>query len=411
MIAFYKIPEHYHLRPHAFSTDELVTFDEIYLHHVDRHLTQQQTFNWNEKYSLFEVKCTQKEAELFRLIGKITIARVRMLTYCKHYGFHYHICDCDRMISKYESVIKINSDRNVQDETPYSVHEIEDDETPRPLIEQKFIVYKDEAIANQFCPIIHMDGEQLSYVTIKFGKILGKRALIDTGACGNAIPQDFYSKLKNTSDVKLGDLEEPDFSIVKLASGKKLNVVGQAQISFSLAGIPFSEKFLILPEMNSIILGNPFFKKNAIDISPKMNLLRLPELTIQMNSLTSNKTRQTQFKIQCAQKLVIKPNHQEIIKCKIEDKKEKFDFLSGVVTPLRKFEKKTGLCLITSLSTVEKGNVVSLSAINVTDHPITVTYGCPIATFEFLSSEQAEKLYPVDPQLIALAKLRIQHRG
>ena len=125
-----------------------------------------------------------------------------------------------------------------------------------------------------------------------------------------------------------------------------------------------------------------------------------------MNSLTSNKTRQTQFKIQCAQKLVIKPNHQEIIKCKIEDKKKKFDFLSGVVTPLRKFEKKTGLCLITSLSTVEKGNVVSLSAINVTDHPITVTYGCPIATFEFLSSEQAEKLYPVDPQLIALAKLR-----
>ena len=133
--------------------------------------------------------------------------------------------------------------------------------------------------------------------------------------------------------------------------------------------------------MNSIILGNPFFKKNEIDISPKLNLLKLPELTIQMNSLTSTKPFGTPLNIICSRKIVIQPNQQEIIICKIEDKKKVFDDMSGVVTPKRKFEKNTGLCLLTSLSTVQKGNVLNLCAINVTEHLVNFPYVCTVATF------------------------------
>ena len=37
--------------------------------------------------------------------------------------------------------------------------------------------------------------------------------------------------------------------------------------------------------MNSVVLGNPFFKKHNITIDPKNNLLQLPNLTVQLNKI------------------------------------------------------------------------------------------------------------------------------
>ena len=42
---------------------------------------------------------------------------------------------------------------------------------------------------------------------------------------------------------------------------------------------------------------------------------------------------------------------------------------------------------------------------NITDHPITISKGEEIAKFSFLTSDQAEKLLEVDPQLINVAKM------
>ena len=42
---------------------------------------------------------------------------------------------------------------------------------------------------------------------------------------------------------------------------------------------------------------------------------------------------------------------------------------------------------------------------NITDHPITINKGEEIAKFLFLTSDQAEKLLDVDPQLINVAKM------
>ena len=42
---------------------------------------------------------------------------------------------------------------------------------------------------------------------------------------------------------------------------------------------------------------------------------------------------------------------------------------------------------------------------NITDHPVTINKGEEIAKFSFLTSDQAEKLLEVDPQLINVAKM------
>ena len=41
--------------------------------------------------------------------------------------------------------------------------------------------------------------------------------------------------------------------------------------------------------MNSVILGNCFFKKHDFSIDPKNNLLKLPDLTVQLNQIVPEK--------------------------------------------------------------------------------------------------------------------------
>ena len=43
---------------------------------------------------------------------------------------------------------------------------------------------------------ISAEGENLMYVPLKFENDARRKALIDTGACANAMPADFYEKLK-----------------------------------------------------------------------------------------------------------------------------------------------------------------------------------------------------------------------
>ena len=72
-------------------------------------------------------------------------------------------------------------------------------------------------------------------------------------------------------------LEQRFFNSVRMASGQRVSVDKQAKISFQIGPHYFQDSFLILPTMNSVILGNPFFKKHHITIDPKNHLLQLPD--------------------------------------------------------------------------------------------------------------------------------------
>ena len=60
-----------------------------------------------------------------------------------------------------------------------------------------------------------------------------------------------------------------EISKVKLPSGQLVPVRGQIQLEFSIAEQHFKEQFLVLPNTNSIILGNPIFKNNSNELYPR----------------------------------------------------------------------------------------------------------------------------------------------
>ena len=145
-------------------------------------------------------------------------------------------------------------------------------------------------------------------------------ALVDTGAFSSALTPDHLTKirLKNPNAIS----NESKTSIpVKVANGQKLSTLGSVVLTFKLGGQSFSEPFLLLKTMNRPILGLPFFEKNNITINPSNRTLSFPEMTLQLNEIASlegkitKSFRRKSYYLKTQQKLVIKPNTQEVSNC------------------------------------------------------------------------------------------------
>ena len=234
--------------------------------------------------------------------------------------------------------------------------------------------------------VILLEGENLMYIPLKFENKLRRRALIDTGACANAMPADFYTKLKQESPNFISELQQASFLNVKLASGRTVKVLTQVDVKFKVNDHNFQDSFLILPSMNSVVLGNPFFKKYNIEISPGENLLKLPEMTYQLNEIAipkegRRKIPKSRYPVFMCQKTTVKPQNQEILYTQIEFSKN-LEVHIGAIIPLEEYENSTELKLSSSVVTVGKDNIVSILALNLNDHSITFPKNKQVAVFQ-----------------------------
>ena len=234
--------------------------------------------------------------------------------------------------------------------------------------------------SGQWINSISHEGDLLSYVPLKFSTNQQRKALIDTGASAKAISEKDYQELK-----PFGTPLPPPSEVnkVKLASGQLIPVRGQIELTFSIAKHPFKEKFLVLPNTNSIILGNPFFKNNSIELYPKENLMELPDITLQLNEIQPNpkeKQAKPQYTVRTLEKITIAPNQQTTLKCGLIPKRI-FTDVCGIVEPKLSFEDKTGLCITSSLSRTEPNGYLYLSALNLQNNEITIPRNSDIAFF------------------------------
>ena len=214
------------------------------------------------------------------------------------------------------------------------------------------------------------------YIPLKFENDVRRKALIDTGACANAMPAHFYEKLKTQCPNSVSELQQASLLNVKVASGRTVKVLAQVDVKFKINEHQFDDVFLILPSMNSVVLGNPFFKKYHIEISPGENLLKLPDMTYQLNEIKlpshgRKKIPKTKYPVCLLQKIVIKPHQQEILYAKI-DVPKKLEGHTGIVIPDEEFEETTDLKLSSAVVKVGKDNNISIIAINLNEHNVTL---------------------------------------
>ena len=47
----------------------------------------------------------------------------------------------------------------------------------------------------EVCAVLPLEGENLSYVRLKFSSQIKRKVLIDTGSCANVLPETFFNDL------------------------------------------------------------------------------------------------------------------------------------------------------------------------------------------------------------------------
>ena len=134
--------------------------------------------------------------------------------------------------------------------------------------------------------VIPTEGTVLTYMKIRLAPSLQRRVLIDTGACANVISKQTFDEIKNEKTLFAPyKTAKSSLKQVRLAGGQLVSIETEVTIEFCMAGMNFTETFLVLNSANSTILGNPFFKKHHIHVCSKYNLLHFPDLTLQINEI------------------------------------------------------------------------------------------------------------------------------
>ena len=118
----------------------------------------------------------------------------------------------------------------------------------------------DDAHSNALNILISAKGESLMYIPLKFENNVRRKALIDTGACANAMPADFYEKLKTQCPNSISELQQASLLNVKVASGRTAKVLAQVDVKFKINEHEFDDVFLILPSMKCCF-RQPIFQK------------------------------------------------------------------------------------------------------------------------------------------------------
>ena len=72
------------------------------------------------------------------------------------------------------------------------------------------------------------------YIPLKFESNVRRKALVDTGACANAMPADFYKKQKDESPNSVLEQQQAPLLNVKVASGWTVKVLAQVEVKFNV---------------------------------------------------------------------------------------------------------------------------------------------------------------------------------
>ena len=102
----------------------------------------------------------------------------------------------------------------------------------------------DDTHSNALNILISAEGENLMYIPLKFENDVRRKALIVTGACANAMPADFYEKLKTMPKLHFRITASITLN-VKVASGRTVKVLAQVDVKFKINEHQFDDVFLI----------------------------------------------------------------------------------------------------------------------------------------------------------------------
>lgn len=230
-------------------------------------------------------------------------------------------------------------------------------------------------------------------------------ALIDTGAYSNAMSDQIFQNIESVNPELVSAKRNISNESVRVASGATVKIIYAVKIKISVAKVEYTEDFIVVQKLTNTILGVPFFKNNNIIIDLPNRRLKMPEMTLQLNEISTSKGQKkkvfskNQFTIVTSSKITLKPNSQEIILCQIDHEMNESE-LCGIIEPLESFEKRTEVCVTTSLSKATEKGEFPVGILNLSPNICTIPARTSVGKIKFLTAQQVEFLTPINPQIL-----------
>ena len=224
---------------------------------------------------------------------------------------------------------------------------------------------------------------KMLYVPLQFREY-ENQALLDTGAIQSAMSENELRRILQAHPATQIEIyPAPDFK-VQIANGNIVPVRKQVLLRFFIGGKIFEETFMILPTMGNILIGMSFFKKYSVSLDLANNIVRFPEITLQLKP-PNGKFRLQMLELRMTQKTTISPGQQIFVHATTD---KNIGTVTGTIETFPAFERKTELLVSSSMSEI-KDQQTYIQITNHMDHKITIPQHSTVAVFRILTPNQA----------------------
>ena len=224
-------------------------------------------------------------------------------------------------------------------------------------------------------------------------KELNIDGLIDTGALSNAIPEADLRKIRLlVPRTIVNEGPPPEFQIM-VANGQLKAPVATVELQFEVGDITFREKFIVMTNLTSPLIGLLFLQRNSTILDMRQGIMNFPFFSMQLKNEYRTYPNVIEPILNPAE-TILEPGKRTTfwVKSQIYTDNE----APGILQSSPFLENDEDLLIFPALSSTQNNkHVVQIN--NFLDHPYTLKKGTPIANFSILTPEQTKHIRPVNP--------------
>ena len=230
------------------------------------------------------------------------------------------------------------------------------------------------------------------YFPMKFGE-LNIDGLIDTGALSSAIPEADLRKIRLLAPhTILNEGPPPEFQIM-VANGQLEAPISTVEWRFEVGDITFREKFLVMTNLTSPLIGLLFLRRNSTILDMRQGILNFPFFSMQLKNEERTYPNVIEPILNPAE-TILQPGKRTTTWVKswiYTDNKA-----TGLIQPSPLLENDEDLLICPALSSTQN-NKIMVRISNFLDHTYTLQKGTHITNLSILTPEQTKHIRPVNP--------------
>ena len=233
---------------------------------------------------------------------------------------------------------------------------------------------------------------KMLYFPMDFGELYID-GLIDTSALSSVIPETDLRKFRLLAPHTILDKGPPPEFQITVANGQIEAPTATVELQFEGADITFREKFIVMINLSSPLIGLLFLQRNNTKLDMRQGILNFPFFSMQLKN--EERTYPNIIEpILSPIDTILQPGKRTTIwvKSQIYTDNE----ATGIIQPSPVLENDEGLTICPSISSTQN-NKHMIQIGSFLDHSYTLKKGTNMANFAILTPEQTKHIRPVNP--------------